>query len=111
MVHVGIYFPKDTIKRVDERRGRYYSRNKYFLKVIEEYLNGHNELKNPLGSKVSTPPPTQAEASTNNTTTVHAAGTSEVDSLIDMATNGGHHQRLAGGDEAVANRKKVNTSV
>ena len=39
MVHLGLYFPKDILKKIDERRGRYYSRNRYFLKLIEEYLN------------------------------------------------------------------------
>jgi metal-responsive CopG/Arc/MetJ family transcriptional regulator len=38
MSHIGIYFPKDILKRIDERRGRYYSRNRYFLKIAEEHL-------------------------------------------------------------------------
>ena len=34
----GIVFPKETIRKLDERKG-YYSRNRYMLKIIEEYLN------------------------------------------------------------------------
>jgi hypothetical protein len=38
MAHVGIYFPRDTLKRVDKLRGKYYTRNKFLQKIVEEYL-------------------------------------------------------------------------
>jgi metal-responsive CopG/Arc/MetJ family transcriptional regulator len=58
MVHVGIYFPKETLKKVDERKGKYYSRNKYFLKIVEKHLNDENttaddDQKGVRGSQVS----------------------------------------------------------
>jgi metal-responsive CopG/Arc/MetJ family transcriptional regulator len=47
LVHTGIVFPSEIIKKLDERKGRYISRNKYMLKIIEEYLN-ENEIKGKL---------------------------------------------------------------
>jgi metal-responsive CopG/Arc/MetJ family transcriptional regulator len=39
LVRTGIAFPSGTLKKIDEQRGRYYSRNRYMLKIIEEYLS------------------------------------------------------------------------
>jgi hypothetical protein len=36
--HVGIYFPKDTLKAIDERRGRYNSRNRFLLRIVDDFL-------------------------------------------------------------------------
>jgi hypothetical protein len=67
LVHTGIAFPRETLKRLDERRGRYISRNKYMLKIIEEHLMNENETKNLEGLKV--PPPTAQPAPTPTTPT------------------------------------------
>jgi hypothetical protein len=50
------------------------------------------------------------EATTPTTTTVTHTGTSEVDSLRDMATTKGS-QCAIGGDDVDANRKRVNSSL
>ena len=36
-VCMGIRFPKETIDKIDELKG-YHSRNRYILKMVEEYL-------------------------------------------------------------------------
>ena len=38
MVNLGLLFPKETVRKLDQSKG-YYSRNKYVLKIVEEYLN------------------------------------------------------------------------
>ena len=45
VVHVGVVFPKETVKKIDERKGRYYSRTKYLLKIVEEHLNENGNDK------------------------------------------------------------------
>ena len=39
---MALWFPKETIDRIDKHKGSYYSRNKYVLKVIEEHLKKVN---------------------------------------------------------------------
>jgi hypothetical protein len=83
MIRTGLYLPKDALKRIDERKGRYYSRNKYVLKVLEERWDEEDhQLKNLQGPTVSH----QAQAVPPTTTNPHA-GTLEVDSL---ETHGNH---------------------
>ena len=41
-MHMALWFPKETIDRIDKHKGSYYSRNKYVLKVIEEHLKKVN---------------------------------------------------------------------
>ena len=36
-VYTGILFPRETLKKLDKHRG-YYSRNRYMLKIVEEFL-------------------------------------------------------------------------
>jgi hypothetical protein len=106
MVHVGIYFPKDTLKRIDERRGRYYSRNKYFLKIAEEHLNDI-ELKNLQGPEFRSP--AQAAPTTTTPTNLHTGTPAVENGLRDMSNQ---QRPVLGGSEAVvANRKKVNSFV
>lgn len=105
--HVGLYFPRETLKRIDERRGRYYSRNMYFLKIAEEHLaNQDNELtKNGEGLAASIPaaqaPPTVP------TTTIPISqpddGASTTTQADVMSTTGGisRVQPLGSGDDAV----------
>jgi len=76
LVHLGIVFPKETIKRLDERKGKYYSRNKYLLKIVEEYLNENERAESKInslqGAEVSTQE-RQAEKITPNPQTSTAA--------------------------------------
>jgi hypothetical protein len=81
---LGIVFPKETVKKIDERKGRYYSRNKYLLKIVEEHLND-NELKNVQGSRLETPT-SQAQGTT---TTILDKTTPAAESLTNMTTNRG----------------------
>ena len=36
-IYTGILFPRETLNRLDKHKG-YYSRNKFLLKIAEEYL-------------------------------------------------------------------------
>jgi hypothetical protein len=36
-VHTGIVFPRETLKKLDKYRG-YYSRNRYMLKIVDDFL-------------------------------------------------------------------------
>jgi gamma-glutamylcyclotransferase (GGCT)/AIG2-like uncharacterized protein YtfP len=42
--HLGLHVPGEVIKRIDELKGKYYSRNKYVLKIIDEFLDENNRL-------------------------------------------------------------------
>lgn len=85
----GFYAPRETIKEMDRRKGKYLSRNKYLLKIIEEHWNEEDQLReNVVGPKVTSPiaqPPPLSPTSTH-------AGTLEVDSLRDMATTEGNRR-------------------
>jgi hypothetical protein len=52
VVPFGLIFPRATLERVDKRKGRYMSRNKYILKIVEEHLN-EEEQKRLVGASVS----------------------------------------------------------
>jgi hypothetical protein len=41
--HLGLHVPAEVIKKIDECKGKYYSRNKYVLKIIEEFLDGKQQ--------------------------------------------------------------------
>jgi hypothetical protein len=45
LLHSGITFPRQTLKKLDQLRGPYLSRNKFMLKIIEEYLKEQEEQK------------------------------------------------------------------
>jgi hypothetical protein len=36
---LGLVWPGETVKRIDTRRGKYYSRNRFILKCVEEHLD------------------------------------------------------------------------
>ena len=55
LVHLGLLFPKETVNKIDERKGQYYSRNKYLLKIVEEHLNeNENKSEDQKGVRGST---------------------------------------------------------
>jgi hypothetical protein len=37
--NLGLVWPGEFVKRIDERKGKYYSRNKFILKCVEEHLD------------------------------------------------------------------------
>jgi hypothetical protein len=39
MTHFGVCWPEETVQKIDRVKGRYLSRTKYILKVLEEHLN------------------------------------------------------------------------
>jgi metal-responsive CopG/Arc/MetJ family transcriptional regulator len=84
--HFGLYVPREFLKRLDAEKGPYYSRNKYVLKILEQYLNENEQAKNLQGSRIGTPA-SQAEATTTPTQDATAARTA--DNVIGMTTNGG----------------------
>jgi metal-responsive CopG/Arc/MetJ family transcriptional regulator len=43
-VEFGVGFPMETVRLLDERKG-YYSRNKFILKIVEEYLHDKEVAK------------------------------------------------------------------
>jgi hypothetical protein len=88
LVHTGIYFPRETLKKLDERRGRYISRNKYMMKIIEEHLMDDNELKNVDEPKGSTPTAHPTPTPTTPTPTSYAS------SLMKTATTKDQQRRL-----------------
>lgn len=49
-VYSGIRFPKETLKKLDRHKG-YYSRNRFLLKITEEYLT---ELEKTHSNKKTT---------------------------------------------------------
>ena len=72
--HCGIAFPHETMKKLDERRGRYMTRNMYLLRIVEDYLDKErtNESNGVRGSESSNqvptaPTPTYTEALKTNT--------------------------------------------
>jgi metal-responsive CopG/Arc/MetJ family transcriptional regulator len=42
LTRFGVYFPRDTVQRLDELKG-YHSRNKFMQKIVEEYLNANTK--------------------------------------------------------------------
>jgi metal-responsive CopG/Arc/MetJ family transcriptional regulator len=38
-VQFGVTFPRDLLARIDNAKGKYLSRNKYILKILEESLD------------------------------------------------------------------------
>lgn len=39
LVQFGVTFPRDLLARIDSAKGKYLSRNKYILKILEESLD------------------------------------------------------------------------
>jgi hypothetical protein len=80
MIRYAFYIPKNSIKEIDQRRGRYMSRNKYLMKILEEHWTEEDQLtKYVEGLKVTSPtapPPSPIPPSTPTNT-----GTSKVDSF------------------------------
>jgi metal-responsive CopG/Arc/MetJ family transcriptional regulator len=55
-------FPDEVLRKLDDRKGKYLSRNKYLLQIVEEQLNeieNENNKKNGVGAppKATLPPP------------------------------------------------------
>lgn len=45
LAHFGLTFPKELVRRIDVAKGKYLSRNKYILKIIEEHLNENEKVE------------------------------------------------------------------
>jgi hypothetical protein len=45
IANIGLHVPVEVIKRIDERKGKYYSRNRYVLKILEEFLDGNKSAQ------------------------------------------------------------------
>jgi hypothetical protein len=84
--------PREFLKRLDAEKAPYYSRNKYVLKILEEYLNENEQAKNLRGSRISSPA-TQAAVSEAATPTNITMGTPEAGRLSNMTTNRGVPRR------------------
>ena len=46
-VHTGILFPRETLNKLDKHRG-YYSRNRYLLKIVDEFLAKQEKEMQPM---------------------------------------------------------------
>ena len=46
--HSGIVFPDEVLRKLDDRKGKYLSRNKYLLQIVEDHLN---EIENENNNK------------------------------------------------------------
>jgi metal-responsive CopG/Arc/MetJ family transcriptional regulator len=44
--NLGVWAPSDFIKEIDAVKGKYYSRNKFVLKILEENLYRYREENN-----------------------------------------------------------------
>jgi metal-responsive CopG/Arc/MetJ family transcriptional regulator len=44
LVQFGVTFPRDLLARIDNAKGKYLSRNKYILKILEESLDEKEEV-------------------------------------------------------------------
>lgn len=62
LAHFGLTFPKELVRRIDVAKGKYLSRNKYILKILEEHLN-ENERD---AARLRGWSPVEPSSSTNN---------------------------------------------
>jgi hypothetical protein len=98
LVHTGIVFPSETLKKLDERKGRYISRNKYLLMLVEEHL-GLDSTKNLQSSRLETP-----ASSAEKPTTPTITGTPAADKFERNGNHSRGSRRYLAGD-ADANDK------
>src|SRR3712207_1968368 len=108
MIRARVYLPKETLRQIDERRGRYYSRNKYLLKVLEEHWNEEdNESKDNVQGPKGTAPTAQAPPRIPTTTTPisqqpDAEDPTNTQADLMSTTSGSSRVQLGGsGDDAV----------
>jgi hypothetical protein len=93
--HFGLYVPRDFLRRLDEEKGPYYSRNKYILKILTEHLNENESTKNLQGSRISAPASQAVVEAATTATTTHATTPSrtaqpDVMSTTSEASSGVH---------------------
>jgi metal-responsive CopG/Arc/MetJ family transcriptional regulator len=65
LVQFGVTVPREFLKRLDNAKGPYFSRNKFILKLLEERLN-ENEGKNLQGASLVGRPERRVDFPCNN---------------------------------------------
>jgi hypothetical protein len=96
LIRTSIVLPPDALERIDKRKGKYMSRSKYILKLVDKDEAEESQLtKNGQGPKVTTPP---AQAPPAVPLTSNTESAPEADNLLRHMTTEGSHVRRGGLD-------------